>query len=524
MFRIFLFFLSGVAGIKAYSTSVQMPTSPCYSQNVQKQADQRAMLNQMRDMRPGANAQVQQYTQQQSNQQMTDWQAKANGLMAPYLARAYQLQGQAAGCRSKGCAEAIANQATALSNDVINNLLPQVQALARSAHQEMSNTAKMPLSRLDELYKENSGQALPSSRSDIFFPPLCNGFIPQSAASSFFDWHKLQSAPSADFKNIREWNDKNSTGLGEWACAGSLAMGNVRCFKRESNPNGNGQSCEKTNGQITACYDSVALWSPITSAKSNDNANWASWFDRPPKVLRVMAGALIMEEQDTEKIIKEKTKEAQEMKLIAPLLRPQESNSPSKPSSEPPVPRWENWEEKIKSGKGLSADDIKLMNEGDRLRLRQFMDDVLVSGNKSGLQLALEQGAAKADQKLVEAGQWTKRNEEHINSTVELVETMALISGPIAPAVAGGLEATAKTATVVSRMMILRAEDSTPRQYALELVVLLGPDQIKKLGAKGLTSSTQLAGFNAEISAKIVEDANKIADFIEKSKILEGKK
>lgn len=483
------------------------------------------MLRQMRDMRPGANAQVQQYTQQQSTQQMTDWQAKANALMAPYLARAYQLQGQASGCRNESCAAAIANQASALSNDVINNLLPKVQAMAQSAQQEMTNAARMPISRLDELYKENSGQNLPSSRSQVYFPPLCNGFQPQSAAGTFFEWHNLQRpAPSFDLKNIREWNDKNSTGLGEWACVGSLAMGNVRCFKREDNPNGNGQSCEKVKGQITACYDSVALWSPITSAKKTEDANWASWFDRPPKVLRVMAGAVVMEERDTEKAIKEKTKEAQEMQLVAPLLRPQESNLPSKPSSEPPVPRWEYWEDKMRSGKGLSAEDIKLMTDGDKIRYQQVIKDIKVTSDKAGLQDVLEQGAAKADQKLDEAAQWTKRNEENIKSTVELVENMALISGPAAPAVAGGLEAAAKTATVVSRMMVLRADDSTPRQYALELVVLMGPDQVLKLGSKGLSAATELAGFSPEISAKIVEDANKMADYIDKSKILEGKK
>lgn len=479
----------------------------------------------MRDMRPGANAQMQQYTQQQSAQQMTDWQSKANSLMAPYLARAYQLQGQASGCRSVSCASSIANQASSLSNDVINNLLPQIQNLARSAQQEMTNATRMPLSRLDELYKQNSGQNLPSSQSQFYFPPLCNGFQPQSAANNFFEWHSLQRpTPSLEFKNIREWNDKNSAGLGEWACAGSLAMGNVRCFKREDNPNGNGQSCEKVNGQITACYDSVALWSPISSAKTKDDANWASWFDRPPKVLRTMAGAVVMEEHNTEKIMKEKNKEAQEMKLVAPLLRPQETNAPTKKSSEPPVPRWEYWDENIRSGKGLTADDVKLMTDGDKIRYKQVIKEIQIASDKAGLQDVLEQGAAKADQKLDESAQWTKRNEENIKSTIELVENIGLISGPISPVVGGGLETIAKTATVVSRMMVLRADNSSPRQYALELVVLTGPAQILKLGFKGLLSATDLAGFSPEVSKQIVDEANKIAKYIKKTKIFEGKK
>lgn len=483
------------------------------------------MLRQMRDMRPGANAQVQQYTQQQAAQQMTDWQAKASSLMAPYLSRTSQLQNQVSNCRNESCAAAIANQVSSLSNEVINNLLPQIQALVQSAQQEMTNAAKMPLSRLDELYRENSGQALPSSRSQLYFPPLCNGFQPQTAANTFFEWHKIQRpSPSLGFKNIREWNDKNSAGLGEWACVGSLAMGNVRCFSREDNPNGNGQSCEKVKGQITACYDSVALWTPIASSKAKEDANWASWFDRPPKVLRVMAGAVVMEEQDTQKAIKEKTKEVSEMKLIAPLLRPQENSAKAKPSLEPPVPRWENWEEKISTGKGLTSEDVKLMTDGDKLRLRQLQDEIWIKSNKAGLQDVLEQGASQADQKVGEAAQWTKRNEENIQSTVELIENMALISGPVAPVAAGGLETVAKTATVVSRMMVLRADDSTPRQYALELVLLLGPDQIKKLGSKGLTATTELAGFAPDVSNQIVNDANKIAEYLEKSKILEGKK
>lgn len=482
------------------------------------------MLRQMRDMRPGANAQVQQYTQQQTNQQMTDWQAQANSLISPYLSRVNQLQGQVSSCRNESCAAALANQVNALSSDVINNLLPQVQALAQSAQQEMTNAAKMPLSRLDELYKENSGESLPSSRSQLYFPPLCNGFQSQSAATTFFELHQLQRpTPSLALKNIREWNDKNSAGLGEWACVGSLAMGNVRCFQREDNPNGNGQSCEKVKGQVTACYDSVALWTPITSTKAKDTANWASWFDRPPKTLRVMAGAVVMEELNTEKAIKEKTKEAQEMKLVAPLLRPQETNTPSKPSTEPPVPRWEYWEEKMSAGKGLSAEDMKQMTEGDKIRFRQLLEDTLAKGNKSGMQLVLEQGAVKADQKLDEAAQWTKRNDENIQSTVELVENFALISAPLNPALAGSLEAAAKSATVASRMMILRADHSTPSQYAFELAVLLGPDQIKKLGNKGLIAATTLGGFSPEDAVKITDDAGKIADYLDKSKIFENR-
>lgn len=520
-----VFLLSGVLFLKAYSADPQLPSSPCYSSNLKEQMQQREMLKQMRDMRPGANAQIQNYAKSQANQQMTDWQGKANALMAPYLSRAYQLQSQASSCRSESCASAIANQASSLSNDLINNVLPQVQAMARAAQQDMADTTKMPIGRLDEMSQANSGQPLASSRSQLYFPPLCTGFQPQSAAHSFFEWHKLQKqSANLGIKSIRDWNDKNATGLGEWACVGSLAMGNVRCFKREEDPKGNGQSCEKINGQIAACYDTAALWSPISSSKSKDDANWASWFDRPPKVLRVMAGALIIEEQETKKVIEEKTKEAQEMKLVAPLLRPQESNPAQKPLTEPPVPRWENWENKILSGKGLSIDDINLMTEGDKLRLRLLQDEILKKSNKAGLQDVLEQGAAKADQKIDEAAQWTKRNEENIQSTVELVENIAFISGPLAPAVSGGLELTAKTATVVSRMMVLRAEDSTPKQYALELVLLLGPDQIKKLGSQGLKATTELAGFTPEVSAQIVDNANTIADLMDKSKLLEGKK
>lgn len=524
MVKTLVFILCGVGCLKAYSTSVQVPNSPCYSKNIQKQAEQQNMLRQMRDMRPGANAQVQQYSQQQSNQQMTDWQAKTNALIAPYLSRVSHLQGQVSSCRDESCANALANQVNALSSDVINNLLPQFQALAQSAQQEMANAAKMPLSRLDELYRENSGESLPSSRSQLYFPPLCNGFQPQSAATSSFEMRQLQRpTPSLALKNIREWNDKNSAGLGQWACVGSLAMGNVRCFERQDNPNGNGQSCEKVNGQVTACYDSVALWTPITSTKSKDAANWASWFDRPPKTLRVMAGAVVMEERDTEKVIKEKTKEAQEMKLVAPLLRPQESNAPSKPSVEPPVPRWENWEEKMKSGKGLSSEDMKQMTEGDQLRFRQLLEDTLAKGNKSGMQLVLEDGAAKADQKLDDTAQWTKRNEDNIQSTVELVENIALVTSPLNPALGGSLEAAAKSATVASRMLILRADGSTPTQYALELAVLLGPDQIKKLGSKGLTAATTLAGFSPDDASKIVDKAFTISDYLDKSKIFESR-
>lgn len=477
----------------------------------------------MRNIHPKTNTQIQQYTQQQSNQQMTDWQSQANSLIIPYLSQINQLQKQITNYQSKSYTNTLANQINALSNDIINNLLPQFQNLIQSTQQKITNAAKMPLSKLDELYKENSGEQLPSSRSQLYFPPLCNGFQPP-AAGTFFELHQLQRpTPSLALKNIREWNDANSTGLGEWACVGSLAMGNVRCFKREDNPNGNGQSCEKIKGQVTACYDSVALWTPITSTKAKDTANWASWFDRPPKTLRVMAGAVVMEEIDTEKAIKEKTKEAQEMKLVAPLLRPQETNKPSQPSTEPPVPRWENWEEKMSAGKGLSSEDMKQMTEADKIRFKQLLADTLVKGNKSGMQLVLEEGAVKADQKLDDAAQWTKRNDENIQSTVELVENFALISAPLNPALAGSLETAAKAATVASRMMILRADHSTPTQYALELAMLLGPDQIKKLGNKGLIAATTLAGFSPEDAVKITDDAVKISEYLDKSKIFENR-
>lgn len=482
------------------------------------------MMRDMRNMRPQANAQIQRRSQQQSQSTHDQFRQQSEALMAPYIARSNQIIGMSRGCADVACASQVLGAASAFQADVVNNLIPQMQQLAASAQAEMISSTKMSLDRMEQLYVKNTGQSLPASRGG-YFPPLCGSFVKNMELSKMsMDWNRLTAngSPSLKFSGVRAWNEKNTRGLNEWVCVGSLAMGNVRCFERQEDPKDQGQICEKIGNQISGCYDAVAAWNPIQSTRrSSEDSNWSSWFEKPPPKLRVMTGSVVVEERDTAVAFKEKEKEIKEMQLIVPLLRDPEQKTPSSPMKEPPVPLWASLEEKLRSHKGLTPDDMAKMSEGDWARYHQTQEEILKRGAKSGARLVVEDAAGAAvdsTSKAVDsAAIWTKKNEENIQSTVDMMESMAFIFGPVAPEVVGGIEATAKAVTVASRMLILKSEDRPASEYAKNIVILLGPDQIAKLQDKGMKKSIELAGFSPDKADDIVEEAKLFATLIGKA-------
>ncbi len=498
-------------------------TSPCFGSDMQAKADQRNMMRDMRNMRPQANAPIQRRSEQQSQASRDQFRSQSEALMAPYLARANQIMGMGRGCADVECAGAVLTAASSFQADVVNNLVPQMQQLAQSAQAEMINSTKMSLDRMEQVYQKNTGQSLPSSRSS-YFPPLCRSFSNMERSTMSVQWDKMTKGESSSlrFANIREWNQQNARGLGAWVCVGSLAMGSVRCFEKQEDPKGQGRICEKIGSQVAGCYDAISAWTPMqSSGATRDDSNWSSSFDQPPPLLRVMTGGMVIEEKNTEAVFKSKEKEIKEMQLVAPLLREPEAKTPRSSMKEPPAPLWASLEEKLRSLKGLSPDDIAKMSEADWARYRETQEEILKEGAKSGSRRVLEAGANAATGAAVEAlataATWTKDNEEHIQSTVEMMETMAFIAGPLAPEVVGGIEAVAKGVTVVSRLLVLKADDRPAAEYAKDLVILLGPDQISKLQDKVLKKSVEFGGFSSAQADSIVEEAKTFSTLIDKA-------
>lgn len=522
---LFLLATSLAANVQA-QVATGLP-SPCLSDSAKQRAESREMLQQMRNMRPQANSQIDRRAQQQNQRAISDMQERANQMMAPYIARINSIRSQASGCASVACAESVYSQSSQLYADIMNRVLPEIQAMMASAQSEMAESQKVNLDKLRDIYQKNTGQPLPSSRGSVYFPPLCKTFKPGAIGErknpfmSMSEWLSGSASLSPaerSKRNIAEWNEKNGSNLGEWVCVGQLAMGNVRCFQKQEDPQGYGRVCEKASGQILGCYDTTAAWTPVAFARNSSSS--ISWFDNPPPKMRVMTGGVVVEERETKAMEQEQKKIIDEFK-IAPLLRdPESTSSKKKPLVEPPLP-FEVLEDKIRSGKGLSQQDLMQMSESDWNRFYQVTDDIQKQSAKADWQRASEEalkdGGEYVGKKTDEAAGWVQTNKEHIDSTIDMLEVMALIGGPTEQVAVKGIEAVALTSKVASRLLLVRAQGGSTEKYAFELALIMGPEGLNKLTNKGVSQALADTGFSTTQAEEIARQASWIAKSIEKA-------